>query len=103
MEISFESLPVGNGRGRFYKPKEFLLRGYDGRHVNSGTAEEVDVKNKLAAERILISNLYFCLGEKGQEEFHKRRQHFELGESRYPRVLDAMEGNSRRSETKFTN
>ena len=54
--------------------------------------EEVDGKNRLAAEQILISNLYLCLGERGQEELHKRRPHLELGEARYPRVLDAMEG-----------
>ena len=54
--------------------------------------EEVDGKNRLAEEQILISNLYLCLGERGQEELHKRRPHLELGEARYPRVLDAMEG-----------
>ena len=29
---------------------------------------------------------------KGQEQFHKRKPHLDLGASRYPRVLDAMEG-----------
>ena len=54
--------------------------------------EEVDGKSRLAAEQTLISNLYLCLGERGQEELHKLRPHLELGETRYPRVLDAMEG-----------
>ena len=54
--------------------------------------EEVDGKNRLPSEQTLISNLYLCLGERGREEFHKRRPHLELGDSRYPRVLDAMEG-----------
>ena len=55
--------------------------------------EEVDGKTRLVGEQILISNLYLCLGEKRQEEFHKRRPHLELvGDARYPRVLDAMEG-----------
>ena len=41
------------------------------------------------------------LGGRGQEELHKRRPHLELGEARYPRLLDAMEGQFRkeRNET----
>ena len=54
--------------------------------------ENVDEKNRLVAEQTLISNLYICLGERGQEELHKQRPHLELGEARYPRVLDAIEG-----------
>ena len=54
-----------------------LLRGYAG---------------QLASEQTLVSNLNLCLGEKGQEEFHKRRPQLDLRESRYPSVLDAMEG-----------
>ena len=69
--ILAESLPMWNGRE---------------------TQEEMDGKNILAAEQTLISNLYLCLGRRGQEELHKRRPHLELGEARYPRVLDAMEG-----------
>ena len=54
--------------------------------------EDVDGKNRLAAEQTLISNLYLYLGERGQERLHKRRPHLKLGEARYPRVLYAMEG-----------
>ena len=54
--------------------------------------ENVDGKNWLEAEQTLISKLYLCLGEKGQEEFHKCKPHLDLRASRYPRVLDAMEG-----------
>ena len=54
--------------------------------------EDVEGKNKLAAEQTLISNLYLCLGKRGKEVLHKRRPHLELGEARYLRVLDAMEG-----------
>ena len=54
MGILVESLPVGNGRETFYKPKEFLLRGYAGRHADSGVAKEVDEKNRLVAEQTII-------------------------------------------------
>ena len=53
--------------------------------------EEVDGKNRLASEQILISNLYFCLGEKGQDELHKRKPHLDLSTTRYSRVLDTIE------------
>ena len=33
--------------------------------------EEVDGKGRVTSEQTLISNLYFCLGEKGQGELHK--------------------------------
>ena len=52
---------------------------------------EVDGKNWLESEQILISNLYLCLGEKGQDELHKRRSHLYLSTIRYPRMLDALE------------
>ena len=32
--------------------------------------EDVDGKNRLAAEQTLISNLYLCLGERGQDELY---------------------------------
>ena len=32
---------------------------------------EVDGKNRLESEQILISNFCLCLGEKGQDELHK--------------------------------
>ena len=53
--------------------------------------EEVDGKNRLESEQVLISNLYLCLGEKGQDELHKRRPHLDLSAIRYPRMLDALE------------
>ena len=53
--------------------------------------EEVDGKNRLESEQVLISNLYLCLGEKGQDELHKRRPHLDLSVIRYPRMLDALE------------
>ena len=54
--------------------------------------EEMDGNNRLASEQTFFSNLCLCLGERGQEELHKQRPHLDLGESRYPRVQDAMEG-----------
>ena len=53
--------------------------------------EEVDGKDRLASEQTLISNLYLCLGEKGQDELHKRRPHLDLSTTRYSRVLDTIE------------
>ena len=53
--------------------------------------EEVDGKNRLASEQTLILNLYLCLGEKGQDELHKRRPHMDLSTTRYSRVLDTIE------------
>ena len=52
--------------------------------------EEIDGKNRLASEQILISNLYLCLGEKGQDELHKRKPHLDLSTTRYSRVLDTI-------------
>ena len=53
--------------------------------------EEVDGKNRLESEQVLISNLYLCLGEKGQDELHKRRPHLDLSTVRYPRMIDVLE------------
>ena len=53
--------------------------------------EEVDGKDRLVSEQTLISNLYLCLGEKGQDEFHRRRPHLDLSTTRYARVIDALE------------
>ena len=53
--------------------------------------EAVDGKNRLESEQVLISNLYLCLGGKGQDELHKRRPHLDLSAIRYPRMLDALE------------
>ena len=53
--------------------------------------EELRGKNRLEAEQTLISNLYLCLGERGQDEFHNRKPHLDLATTRYPRVLDEFE------------
>ena len=53
--------------------------------------EEVNGKNRLEAEQTLISNLYLCLGERGQDELHHRKPHLDLATTRYPRVLDEFE------------
>ena len=53
--------------------------------------EEVDGKDRMNSEQTLISNLYLCLGEKGQDELHKRRLHLDLSTTRYSRVIDAIE------------
>ena len=53
--------------------------------------EEEDGKNRLESEQVLISNLYLCLGEKGQDELHKRRLHLDLSTIRYPRMIDSLE------------
>ena len=53
--------------------------------------EEVDGKDRMTSEQTLISNLYLCLGEKGQDELHKWRPHLDLSTTRYSRVLVAIE------------
>ena len=53
--------------------------------------EEVDGKNRLESEQVLVSNLYLCLGEKGQDELNKRRPHLDLSTVRYPRMIDVLE------------
>ena len=53
--------------------------------------DEVDGKDRLTSEQVLISILYLCLGEKGLDELHKRRPHLDLSITRYSRVLDAIE------------
>ena len=45
----------------------------------------------MEAEQTLISNLYLCLGERGQDELHNRKPHLDLATTRYPRVLDEFE------------
>ena len=59
--------------------------------------EEVDGKNRLESEQVLISNMYLCLGEKGQDELHKRRPHLDLSTIRYPRMIDALETEFKKS------
>ena len=63
---------------------------YPSRRVTA-LPEEVDGKNRLESEQVLISNLYLCLGEKGQDELHKRRPHLDLSTVRYPRMIDVLE------------
>ena len=52
---------------------------------------EVNGINRLEAEQTLISNLYLCLGKRGQDELHNRKPHLDLVVNRYPRVLDEFE------------
>ena len=53
--------------------------------------EEFDEKNRLESEQKLISNLYLCLEEKGQDELHKRRPYLDLSTVRYPKMIDVLE------------
>ena len=52
--------------------------------------EELDGKNRSESEQTLMSNLYLYLGQKGQDELHKRRPHLDPSTTRYPRSLDAI-------------
>ena len=62
--------------------------------------EEVDGKDGLASEQTLISNLYLCLGEKGQDELHKRRPHMDLSTTSYSRTLDTIETEIKKERNK---
>ena len=44
--------------------------------------EEVNGKNRLDAKQTLISNLYLCLGERGQDELHNWKPHLNLAATR---------------------
>ena len=82
-------------------PKKFYYAStLTAAHVTA-LPEEVDGKDRLASEQALISNVYLCLGEKGQDELHKRRPHLDLSTTRYSRVLDTieMEFKKERNET----
>ena len=48
-------------------------------------------EKRVESEQTLISGQYF-FDEKGQDELEKRRPHLDLAVSRYPRVLEAIEG-----------
>ena len=72
-------------------PKNFYYASTLTAALVTALPEEVDGKNRLASEQTLISNLYLCLGEKGQDELHKRRPHLDLSTTRYSRVLDTIE------------
>ena len=61
---------------------------------------EVDGKNRLASEQTLISNLYLCQGEKGQDGLHKRKPHLDLSTTRYSRVLDTIETEFKKERNK---
>ena len=63
--------------------------------------EKVDGKDRLASEQTLISNLYLCLGEKGQDELHKTRPHLDLSTTRYARVLDTIETQFKKERNKI--
>ena len=43
---------------------------------------EVSGKKCLEAEQTLISDLYICLGERGQDEIHNRKPHLDLAATR---------------------
>ena len=98
--ILVEPIPVGDGSKTFNEPEKLLLCQYSYGGTISTLTEaqirdfnpEVDRKPRLESGQTLISNLYLCIGEKGQDELHQRRPHLDLTTTRYPRVLDAMEG-----------
>ena len=90
--ILAEQIPMGNGGKAHNQPENYYYASSLTAAQVTALPEEVDGKNRLASEQILISNLYLCLREKGQDELHKMRPHLDLTTTRYPRVLDAMEG-----------
>ena len=67
----------------------------------TGLPSEVLKKNRVEAEQTLVSNLYLCLGERGQDDLKNRRPHLDLATTRYPRILDELEAifKKKRNET----
>ena len=92
MGILAEPFQWGMVAKHSFNPKIFYFASTLTEAQIGDLAPEVDGKARLESEKTLISNLYLCLGENGQDELHKRRPHLDLTTARYPRVLDAMEG-----------
>ena len=90
-EFLFNRFQWGDGGQTQYQSEKLLLRRTLTTAQIAALPEEVDVKDRLVAEQTLISNLYLCLGDKGQDEFHRRRPRLDLSTTRYARVIDALE------------
>ena len=74
MGILAEPLSVGDGSKTLIYPKNFYFASNLTEAQIGDFAPEVDGKPRLESEETLISNLYLCLGEKGQDELKKRGQ-----------------------------
>ena len=91
LEVWFNRFQWGMVAKHGLNPKNFYNASTLTAAQITALAEEVDGKDRMASEQTLISNLYLCLGEKGQDELHKRRPHLDLSTTRYSRVLDTIE------------
>ena len=82
---------MGDGGQPSINPRNFYYASTFTAAQVTALPEEVERNDRLTTEQTLISNLYLCLWEKGQDELHKRNQHLDLSPTRYSRVLDAIE------------
>ena len=90
--ILAEPITVGMVAKHSLNPKNFYFASTLTEAQIGDLNPEVDGKPRLESEQTLISNLYLCIGEKGQDELRKKSPLLDLTTTRYPRVLDAMEG-----------
>ena len=49
------------------------------------------MNGRNCSNKCLISNLYLCLGERGQDKLRNRKPYLDLTVTQYPRVLDEFE------------
>ena len=77
-----EPIPVGMVAKHSLNPKNFYFASTLTEAQIGDLAAEVDGKPRLESGQTLISNLYLCFGEKGQDELHKRRPHLDLTTTR---------------------
>ena len=91
LEFWFNRFQWGMVAKHSINPKNFYYASTLTAAQFTALPEEVDGKDRLASEQTLISNFYLFLGEKGQDELHKRRPRLDLSTTRYSRVLDTIE------------
>ena len=90
-EFCFNRFRRGMVAKHSINPRNFYYASTLTAAQDTAIPEEVDGKDRMTSEQTLISSLYLCLGEKGQNELHKRRPHLDLSTTRYSRVLDTIE------------
>ena len=78
-EFWFNSFQLGMVATNEMNPKNFFFDGIVTATQVAAVPGDVNGKNRTESEHTLVSILFLCLGEKGQDEHHKRRPHFDLG------------------------
>ena len=97
--ILAKSFRMENGRETLYKPEELLFRGLVERYADSGFTRRRGRKKQISDGTNPNLEPFSLLGRKGTRGLVlTQRPHLELGEARYPRVLDAIKGKLKGAE-----